>query len=131
MIPNFDTNKWNKEKIIDYVIGNQPLDDQQLEFLNYFDKLQQENQELIHLVANKVIADYNYDSVLKEELNNERLKVIALEDSKNDIENILIKFEKWLEKGIDQKIYLNFETYFHEFCAIAMVELQELKEGKK
>ena len=46
MIPNFNPNKWDKEKIIDYVIGEQPLTDEQLEFLNYFDKLQQENKEL-------------------------------------------------------------------------------------
>ncbi len=43
MIPNFNPNEWNKEKILDYVIGDQPLTDQQLEFLIYFKKLQDEN----------------------------------------------------------------------------------------
>ena len=45
MIPNFNPNKWNREKILDYVIGEQPLTDEQLEFLNYFDNLQKQVEE--------------------------------------------------------------------------------------
>ena len=47
MIPNFNPDKWNREKIIDYVIGNRPLDDQQLAFLNYFEKAEQEHKALV------------------------------------------------------------------------------------
>lgn len=39
MVPNFDTEHWDREKIIDWVILDQPLDDQQIAFLNYFDTL--------------------------------------------------------------------------------------------
>ena len=39
MVPNFDTEHWDREKILDWVIRDQPLDDQQLAFLDYFDKL--------------------------------------------------------------------------------------------
>lgn len=46
MIPNFKPNKWDKQKIIDYVIGEQPLDDQQLSFLNYFERLEKEHDVL-------------------------------------------------------------------------------------
>ena len=33
MVPNFDTEHWDREKILDWVIGDQPLDDQQLALL--------------------------------------------------------------------------------------------------
>lgn len=46
MIPNFNPKKWDREKIIDWVIGDEPLTDQQLEFLLYFESLQEENKEL-------------------------------------------------------------------------------------
>ena len=49
MIPNFNVNKWDREKILDCVIGEQPLSDGQLEFLNYFDKLQNEHIVLTEL----------------------------------------------------------------------------------
>ncbi len=52
--------------------------------LNFeYEQLQQENKELTRLVANKVVADYDYDSILKKQLNEERLKYISLEESKN------------------------------------------------
>ena len=63
MIPNFNPNKWDREKIIEYVIGDEPLDDQQLAFLNYFDKLQKEKQRLIDYLKNK-IKEYQFDEKL-------------------------------------------------------------------
>ena len=67
MIPNFNIGKWDREKIIDYVIGEQPLDDQQLEFLNYFEQLQQENKKMYCQLEQsknfiKMIKDESYQS---------------------------------------------------------------------
>ena len=41
MVPNFDTKHWDREKILDCVIGDQPLDDQQIAFLDYFEEIQE------------------------------------------------------------------------------------------
>lgn len=46
MIPNFNPNEWDRDKIIEWVMDDGPLTDQQLEFLIYFGKLKQENMEL-------------------------------------------------------------------------------------
>ena len=83
-------------------------------------------EELTRLVSNKVMADYDYDSILKQQLNEERLKYVALEESKNIVENILTEFEKWLEKD-------KHEVGIDEYVTIQMIldKLQELKEGKK
>ena len=59
MIPNFNPNKWDKQKVIDYVIGNEPLNDQQIAFLVYFEKVQQENDDLKEMInkANKILSE--------------------------------------------------------------------------
>ena len=131
MIPNFNSNKWDRDKVLDYVIKEQPLDDQQISFLIYLENLQKENerlkeeqQELIHLVTNKVIADYDYDNILKQQLNKERLKYITLNDNKNEIENILTEFEKWLEEQNVASLNGNFTVIR---LADIKKKLQELK----
>ena len=73
MIPNFNPNKWDREKIIEYVVGDAPLDDQQLAFLDYFVKLQDNQNKLIdfleqrsqyqdELLSNWKMDDCNYQS---------------------------------------------------------------------
>lgn len=46
MVPGFNPNEWDRDKILDWVIGDEPLTDQQLEFLIYFGQLKNRVQEL-------------------------------------------------------------------------------------
>lgn len=71
---------------------------------DYKDDLEQENKELARLVANKVIIDYDYDSILKNELIEEKRRNITLEESKNMTENILNELESWLEGELKNNI---------------------------
>ena len=94
--------------------------------LNFeYEQLQQENKELTRLVANKVVADYDYDSILKKQLNEERLKYISLEESKNEIENTINDFEKWL----DEELNITYRDcgHKHNILQEVMNKLQELK----
>ena len=77
-------------------------------------ELKQENKELTRLVANKLVADYDYDSILKKQLNEERLKYIALEESKSEIENTINEFEKWLEYQVRQCEKMTDPSQFSE-----------------
>lgn len=65
--------------------------------LDIVKNLQQENKELSHIVANKVISDYDIDTPLKKELGEARLKIVSLEDAlhcyKQEKEDLI----KWLE----------------------------------
>lgn len=67
----------------------------------YIKDLQKENKELSHIVANKVISDYDIDTPLKKELNEANLKIVSLEDAlrcyKQEKEDLI----KWLEDMID------------------------------
>lgn len=45
MIPGFNLNEWDRDKIIEWVMDDGPLTDQQLEFLLYFGRLKQELEE--------------------------------------------------------------------------------------
>ena len=69
--------------------------------LDYVKQLQKENKELSHIVANKVISDYDIDTPLKKELNEVNLKMVSLEDAlrcyKQEKEDLI----KWLEDMID------------------------------
>lgn len=53
-------------------------------------KLKEEKENLTHIVANKIIKDYDIETPLKDELNTERLKSIGL---KNEIEELKRKIE--------------------------------------
>ena len=68
---------------------------------NQIIKLRQENKELSHIVANKVISDYDIDTPLKTELGEARLKIVSLEDAihcyKQEKEDLI----KCLENMID------------------------------
>lgn len=63
-------------------------------------ELLRENKELSHIVANKVISDYDIDTPLKKELIDARLKIISLEDAlhcyKQEKEDLI----KWLKNAI-------------------------------
>ena len=87
-----------------------------------FDK-KMENEELLHLVTNKVMLDYDYDSILKKQLEKERLQYIALQESKNMAENILNNFEKWLEEKIKIE---NLELEDNEFTDIYITSLEQI-----
>ena len=94
-------------------------------------ELKEEINKLSHLVANKVIADYDYDSVLKRELNEEIRKNIVLTESKNMTENVLNNFEKWLETTlIIEKARQTNKMYIKGFQE-CLDKLQELKGGNK
>lgn len=69
--------------------------------LDYVKQLQKENKELSHIVAHKVISDYDIDTPLKKELGEANLKIVSLEDVlrcyKQEKEDLI----KWLEDMID------------------------------
>lgn len=46
MVPGFNPNEWDRDKIIEWVMDDGPLTDQQLEFLLYFGRMKQELEEL-------------------------------------------------------------------------------------
>lgn len=68
----------------------------------YIKDLQKENKELSHIVANKVITDYDIDTPLKKELSDANLKIVSLEDAlhcyKQEKEDLI----KWLEDKIKE-----------------------------
>lgn len=68
---------------------------------NQIIKLRQENKELSHIVANKVISDYDIDTPLKTELSEARLKIVSLEDVLHEYKKEKEDLIKWLEDMID------------------------------
>ena len=46
MVPGFNPKEWDRDKILDWVIGDEPLTDQQIEFLIYFGQLKNRVKEL-------------------------------------------------------------------------------------
>lgn len=46
MVPGFNPKEWDRDKIIEWVMDDGPLTDQQIEFLMYFGKLQNENKQM-------------------------------------------------------------------------------------
>ena len=117
MIPNFNPNKWDREKIIDYVIGDEPLDDQQLAFLVYFDRLQNENKELKNYCCKRNDCGG-------------RLK----QNHKLTDSEVLTEFEKWLEekmKCTEQYADNDMAKGYINAIRLCKYYLQELKEGKK
>ena len=107
------------------LVQHSPKWDTLCDIEQYIIDLQQENKELTKLVANKVLADYNCDSVLKQQLAEERLKYISLEESKNNIENILFEYEKWLNEEL-KIVYLDC-GHKHNTLQEVMDKLQEIK----
>lgn len=94
-------------------------------------KLQQENKELARLVANKVIIDYDYDSILKNELIEERRRNITLEESKNMTKNILNELESWFEEEIKKIGYRYLGNEFADGIKYGLQKgLDKLKELK-
>lgn len=69
--------------------------------LDYVKQLQEENKELSHIVANKVISDYDIDTPLKTELSDARLKIVSLEDVLHEYKKEKEGLIKWLEDMID------------------------------
>lgn len=68
---------------------------------NQIIKLRQENKELSHIVANKVISDCDIDTPLKTELGEARLKIVSLEDALHEYKKEKEDFIKCLENMID------------------------------
>lgn len=67
----------------------------------YIKDLQKENKELSHIVANKVITDYDIDTPLKKELSDANLKIVSLEDAIQEYKKEKEDLIKWLEDMID------------------------------
>ena len=67
----------------------------------YIKDLQKENKELSHIVANKVITDYDIDTPLKKELSDANLKIVSLEDAIHEYKKEKEDLIKWLEDMID------------------------------
>ena len=97
MTPNFNPNKWDREKILDYVIGEQPLTDEQLEFLIYFDRLQQENKNLKEKLEENTKI-YLHTSKYAGEMESKYV----------ESNYILTEFEKWLEEQKENDLNENF-----------------------
>ena len=89
-----------------------------------YNQLKQENEGLVRLLTNKIMLDYDYDSVLKKQLSEERLSYIALSESKHILENILTEFENWLEEKINSPKLSLIEIITFKRC---LDKLQELK----
>ena len=53
------------------------------------------------------------------------------EEEHKRLNDILSKFENWLEEGKTLENWKYGDMYFGEFCDVALDKLQELKEGKK
>ena len=102
-------------------------------------ELKEENNKLSHLVANKVIVDYDYDSVLKRELIEERRKNIVLTESKNmtEKENKELKeqiklFKKDLAKA--EEICQKYNSRYYDIKLILSIFekwLEEIEKRKK
>jgi len=46
MVPEFNPNEWDRDKILEWVMDDGPLTDQQIEFLLYFGRLKKELEKL-------------------------------------------------------------------------------------
>ena len=75
--------------------------------LDYVKQLQKENKELSHIVANKVISDYDIDTPLKKELGEANLKIVSLEDAlrcyKQEKEDLIEWLETYAEFNADEQ----------------------------
>lgn len=107
----------NEEILVAFCLSNIPGIITQEEFDDVkkaIKELLRENKELSHIVANKVISDYDIDTPLKKELGEANLKIVSLEDElycyKQEKEDLI----KWLEDKIkvnDLKGY-NYEKVY-------------------
>ena len=101
----------NKEKIL--TIDDMPMHkdtyffgygidiEKPYEMANQIIKLREENKELSHIVANKVISDCDIDTPLKTELSEARLKIVSLEDALHEYKKEKEDLIKCLENMID------------------------------
>lgn len=71
------------------------------EMANQIIKLREENKELSHIVANKVISDCDIDTPLKTELSEARLKIVSLENVLHEYKKEKEDLIKWLEDTIN------------------------------
>ena len=67
-------------------------------------ELETEVKELTRLVTNKVMADYDYDSILKKQLNEERGKNIVLSESKKMTETEIKQEKQQLISFLEDKL---------------------------
>ena len=77
------------------------------DLLGELEDLQKENKELSHIVANKVISDYDIDTPLKKELGEANLKIVSLEDAlrcyKQEKEDLIEWLETYAEFNADEQ----------------------------
>ena len=77
------------------------------DLLGELEDLQKENIELSHIVANKVISDYDIDTPLKKELGEANLKIVSLEDAlrcyKQEKEDLIEWLETYAEFNADEQ----------------------------
>ena len=110
-------NKEIKEKIKAYYISND-ID----KILDYITNLQEENENLTHIVANKIIEDYDIDTPLKNQLNEERIKYINLSFVCNDYKTKIDKAIEYFKYQLEQLDFYE-DTKARILCAMAIVLL--------
>lgn len=95
----------NEEILVAFCLSNIPDIITQEEFDDVkkaIKELLKENKELSHIVANKVISDYDIDTPLKKELGEARLKIVSLEDALSEYKKEKEDLIKWLEDKIKE-----------------------------
>ena len=95
----------NEEILVAFCLSNIPDIITQEEFDDVkkaIKELLKGNKELWHIVANKVIADYDIDTPLKKELGEARLKIVSLEDALSEYKKEKEDLIKWLEDKIKE-----------------------------
>ncbi len=83
----------NKEELYEKCENMEELYDK------YYLPLLEENKNLTHMIANKVLSSYEYNSPLKDSLNEANLKIVALEMSNNNLESNWKALKEWLEEN--------------------------------
>lgn len=77
------------------------IEERMARLTNKNQELEKENKELSHIVANKVISDYDIDTPLKTELGEARLKIVSLEDALHEYKKEKEDLIKCLENMIE------------------------------
>lgn len=94
--------------------------DETTRLIEYLDTILDERENLIHIVANKIIDNYDIESPLKEELNKARLTIIE----KEEIITKYIRALKILNKTIEE---WKMDRY-SDFTERARIEMNVLGE---
>lgn len=114
----------NFKSVIDEFLKKTIKDNDLLICQHIIDKLTQENKEL------KEINNYSKRTLFR--MNKERLEAnLRLVDEKKELENIIGKFEKWLEEEIKNNSFIiKGKKYINNANVIYQVVLNELQRIK-